>query len=83
MQRSSQGLSFLGYRIFPDQLKPSTRRRRRFRQARARWETAYAMGLIDARQLQAGYDSAAAVLRPSHSHGFRRRDLYTRPPVEA
>ena len=83
VQRSTQGLSFLGYRIWPDALKPSRRRRRRYRKARARWEGAYATGAIDAYQLQMGYASADAILKPSHSLSFRRRDLAARPPVEA
>lgn len=83
IQRSTQGLSFLGYRIFADRLRPSVRRRRRYRKARQRWETAYASGKLDALQLQQGYASVEAILRHSHSRSFRHRDLIARAAVDA
>ena len=61
VQRSRAGLSFLGFRIYPGTLKLSRRRQRRYREARMRWEQAYASGQIDALGLQQGYASAFAI----------------------
>ncbi len=62
VQRSSQGLSFLGYRIYPHTLRLSRRRQRRYRAAVARWEAAYLAGKIDALTLQQNYAAAYAIV---------------------
>jgi RNA-directed DNA polymerase len=54
IQRSDRGLSFLGFRIFPGQVRLSIRRRKRYARARRFWEREYLAGRIDARDLQAG-----------------------------
>ena len=82
VQRSRAGLSFLGFRIYPGTLKLSRRRQRRYREARMRWEQAYAAGQIDALGLQRGYASAFAITAHADAAGFRRADLRRRPAPE-
>ena len=81
--RSAQGVTFLGFRVLPAMLRLSLRRRRRYVVARSRWERRYATGMINARQLQAGYDAALAITAHASARGWRRAQLHRRPPVDA
>lgn len=82
MQRSVRGLPFCGFRVFPRTLRLSRRRQRRYSAARRRWETAYALGLIDGRGLQTGYASAFAITAHADAVGWRREELRRRPAPE-
>ncbi len=82
LQRSEHGLTFCGFRVFPQSLRLSPRRRRRYTSARRRWEEAHALGLIDDQTLQAGYASAFAITAHADSAGWRREEMRRRPPVE-
>ena len=83
VQRSGKGVTFCGFRVYPEVLRLSARRRRRYREARRKWEDLYEAGMIDASALQAGYASALAITSGAQARAFRRKDLQTRPPVEA
>lgn len=83
IQRSRRGVTFCGFRVYPEVLRLSARRRRRYRAARRKWENLYVNGEIDAAALQAGYASALAITAGAEARAFRRRDLEQRPPVEA
>lgn len=83
LQRSSRGLTLCGYRIHPHRLGLGSRRRRRYRQARHRWEAAFRAGLVDAAGLQAGYAAALAITWGASATTWRRRELVQSPPVEA
>ncbi len=83
VQRCSQGLAFLGVRMRGSVRRPTLRRARRYRSARQRWERAYLSGVIDSATLQRCIDSTLAILDGCASVGVRRRDLLTRPPIEA
>jgi hypothetical protein len=80
--RSTQGLSFLGFRILPGTLRLSLRRRRRYAAARARWEGAFSRGLIDGKGLQAGYSAALAITVHAEAAAWRRAELARRPPLD-
>lgn len=82
-QRSERGVTLCGFRVNPGSLRLSQRRRRRYRQARQRWEGHYTAGRIDVSGLQAGYASVLAVTVGADSAAWRRRELDRRPPVEA
>lgn len=82
LQRSQQGLSFVGFRIFAGTIRLSRRRAERYRRARRRWEDAYLRGAIDARTLQAGYASALAITALADSRAYRKLDLARRPPPD-
>lgn len=83
VQQSRRGLTLCGFRIHPGRLGLSQRRRRRYRQARTRWEAAYLSGSIDATALQRGYAGALAITTGADSLAWRRRELDRRPPIEA
>lgn len=78
-----RGVPLCGFRVFGDRLLLSRRRQRRYRRARHRWETAYALGLIDARTLQARYASARAITAHAAAAAWRRGDLQQRPAPDA
>ncbi len=82
LQRSRRGLTFCGFRVFPAALRLSRRRRRRYSQARRRWESAHALGLIGDLTLQAGYASALAITAHAGAAGWRREQLLRRSPPE-
>jgi len=71
IQRSDQGVCFCGIHIKPHSLSASRRRRRRYRQALARWQTAWLAGEIDALMLQRTYDAARAILLPADDPVWR------------
>lgn len=77
--RSADGVPLCGFRVFPDRLLLSRRRQRRYRQARRRWETAHALGLIDAEALQRGCASALAITAHADAAVWRRGELSRRP----
>mgnify|MGYP002378202041 CR=1 FL=1 len=81
--QSAQGVTFLGFRVLPGQLRMALRRRRRYTAARRRWEQRYAAGAVDARVLQAGYDAALAITAHADAVAWRRAELARRPPVDA
>ncbi len=75
IQRSSKGLTLCGFRILPGALRLTARRKRRYRAARERWESAYKAGLIDETTLQAGYMSALAITLHAEARSFRLEQL--------
>ena len=83
IQRSARGVLFCGVRIKPFSLRPSQRRRRRYRQAVATWEQRWRDGEIDSLALQRGVDAAHAILLPADDPGWRRRCLARAGAVDA
>ncbi len=83
LQRSQRGLTFAGLRIFPGRVRLTARRRRRYRLARSRWESAYRAGAIDAQGLQAGYASAFAMTRDADAVVWRQQQLDSSPTLDA
>jgi retron-type reverse transcriptase len=75
IQRSEKGVTFCGFRILPAILRLSARRKRRYAQARKRWEMAYRFGRIDGKTLQQGYASALAITANADAASFRREQL--------
>ena len=83
IQRSTKGLSFLGYRLFPGTRRLSRRRKQRYTRARQAWERAYQLGLIDAHALQRGYEGAWATTLYANSLRFRQAELARFGTVDA
>lgn len=79
LHRSREGLSFCGFRVHPDRLLLSRRRRHRYRWHRRCWEAAWAAGRMDERGLQAGYAAALATTAHADAVGWRRAELIRRP----
>jgi hypothetical protein len=73
--QSRHGFGFCGYRITPDRLLLSRRRKRRYAARRRAWEDAFVAGRIDARTLQAGYSSALAITLHADAAAWRREQL--------
>lgn len=81
--RSRDGVAFCGFRILPDRLLLSRRRKRRYQQSRRQGEQAFLEGAIGPLTLQAGYASAVAITLPADAAGWRRRQLVRQPLVGA
>lgn len=81
--RSTHGVPFLGFRVLAGTLRLSLRRRRRYAAARARWESAFTNGTVDAGGLQAGYASALGITAHAAATAWRRAEMSRRLPVDA
>lgn len=73
--RSRDGISFCGYRVFPDRLLLSRRRKARFAAARRQAEMAYARGEIGGADLQRLTDAALAITAGADATAWRRAQL--------
>lgn len=82
LQRSRQGLTFCGFRVYPNELRLTRRRKKRYARARQRWETAHRLGLVGDGDLQAGYAAALGITVHARAAGWRRRELALRPAAE-
>ncbi len=83
VERTDRPLGFLGFRVRRGSLGLSKRRRRRYHQARRRWERAYRLGQIDARELQAVASALASMVAHANSAPFCRASFDKNPPVDA
>jgi len=83
LQRSRRGLTLCGFRVYPRRLHLAKRRRRRYRISRQAWERVYALGLVDAKTLQAGYSAALAITAGADAALWRLRDLQRHPAPDA
>lgn len=77
--RSKHGLNFCGYRIFPDLIRLSKRRKRRYRAMRKRLEENNSAGLISDPQLQSGYASVLATTLHADARNWRASQLLHSP----
>jgi RNA-directed DNA polymerase len=82
VNRSSHGVSFLGYRILPGALLLSPRRRRQYHRRRRFWEAAWQAGRIDARTLQAAYAAVHGITAHADAREWRRGHLARFPAQE-
>jgi RNA-directed DNA polymerase len=80
--QSRFGLSFCGFRVLPDRLLLSRRRKRRYAELRADAERDWLEGEIGSLTLQARYASALALTVHADALGWRREQL-RRVPVAA
>ena len=82
IQKSSQGVSYCGFRISQGAMRLSRRRKKRYQQRRLYWETAYQQGEIDALQLQSVYDAVHSITAGTDSNQWRQQNLRLHPPIE-
>ncbi len=73
--QSVHGLNFCGYRILPERLLLTRRRKRCYIQCRRRGELAYAKGAIDSRGLQSHYASAFGMTAHADAAAWRRAQI--------
>lgn len=78
IQQARYGLTFCGYRLHPERIRPGRRRLRRFKQLLTHWEESCQAGQIDMLELQRRVDSLVAMLAPGRSLTWRRQLLQTR-----
>jgi len=72
IQQTRMGLSFCGYRIHPQVLKPGRRRLRQFAKRYQFWQTAFEQDEININTLQQNCDSLLAMLEPGRSWHWRK-----------
>lgn len=82
INRSAQGVGFCGFRVRPGALLLGRRRRRRYVERRAHWESGWRSGQIDAVGLQRGYDAVHAIASHADSRGWRCMNLARYPAPE-
>jgi retron-type reverse transcriptase len=82
INRSSRGVTFCGYRIFPGMIRLTGRRRKRYTIKKNQWEKAYLNGLIDERQLQSAYASVYAGTVHADAGEWRKQQLQKYPTIE-
>ena len=83
INRTSQGIPFCGYRIYPGTIRLNRRRQRRYRQIVRKLELAFALGQITAEDLQARYSSILAMTIHANSTEWRRNQLARHSITEA
>lgn len=79
VNRSRVGVTFGGYRVFPSGLRLSSRRRRLYTKARAKWEQAFLSGGVGLGGLQMAFDSALSLTIHAHAASWRRHQLDRTP----
>ncbi|SNX59646.1 Reverse transcriptase (RNA-dependent DNA polymerase) [Nitrosomonas ureae] len=79
INRSTQGITYCGFRIFPGTLRLTARKQRRYRYLRQHYEATWKLGFIDDQSLQTTYDAILAATLPAHSKTWRQRDLQLHP----
>jgi RNA-directed DNA polymerase len=81
INRSTRGLTYCGFRIFPCTIRLTNRKQRRYRLLRRRYEAAWEQSNITDRELQSAYDAILAAALPAKSQSWRQRDLQLHPSV--
>ncbi len=81
--RCRQGLQFLGFRVLPDRLLLSRRRRARYAAGRAAAESAWLRGEMDDLALQSAYASVVAPTLHADAIAWRRAQLARVPLAPA
>jgi hypothetical protein len=77
--RSRDGLSFCGYRILPDRLLLSRRRKARYAVLRKQGEAAFERGALSPVALQGRFDAALAITAHADALVWRRAQLLRHP----
>ncbi|SFL01625.1 Reverse transcriptase (RNA-dependent DNA polymerase) [Nitrosomonas aestuarii] len=75
LNRSTSGVTYCGFRIFPGVVRLTRRKQRRYRFLRQYYEKLWQRGQIEERNLQKAYDSVLAATLPAQSRSWRQRDL--------
>ncbi len=81
INRSSQGLTYCGFRIYPGIIKLTLRKQRRYRRLRQQYEDVWQIGGMSDRALQSAYDAILAATLPAASRSWRQLDLQLHPSV--
>ncbi|MCH9698806.1 MAG: hypothetical protein K0U68_11950 [Gammaproteobacteria bacterium] len=82
IQPADWGVSWCGYRILPDVVRLSRRKKRRFQQLRQNGERRFLRGEMNACQLQTAYSAVHAMTAHTSSLAWRCKNLSMHPPLE-
>jgi len=82
INRSQQGLPFLGYRIFHESLRLNRRRKQRYVHALGKWEERYQQGELSALGLQQAYASVHAIVAHADCGAWRKNLLHQRRELD-
>ncbi len=82
IQSSLQGVLYCGFRVTQGAIRLSNRKKKRFQQRRAYWESLYLEGAISAIELQKVYASVHAIAAHTDSLAWRRENLRRFPALE-
>lgn len=77
--RCSDGAVFCGYRILPNRIQLSRRKKSRYSAFRKEIETAFCEGRIDARELQRRYDAIQSITVHANATAWRKEQLKRQP----
>lgn len=83
IQPCYHGVLYCGFRVLPEQILLSRRKKRAYQNHLRRWHSKWRNGEIDALTLQRGYDAVHAITWPARSLGFRRSVLAKTAEVDA
>lgn len=75
INKSIHGVTYCGYRVFPNVLRLTQRKKRRYALRRRYWEDQYKLGRVDENGLQTGYASVHAVTVHAQSTAWRKEQL--------
>lgn len=82
IQKSSQGVTYCGFRISQGCMRLSKRRKKRYQERRLYWEAAYQRGEIDALQLQSAYSAVHSITAGTDSQKWLQKNLSLHPPID-
>ncbi len=73
INRTANGLTFCGFRVFADSLRLTRRKKVRYTRKLRKWEDAYQNGIIDENKLQSAYSSVHSIISHTDSLEWRKR----------
>ncbi len=82
INRSVNGLTFCGFRIFADSMRLTRRKKVRFSRRLSRWESAFLHGLIHENKLQSAYSSVHSIVSNANSEEWRKSFFRSRRLLE-
>ena len=79
INKSTKGVTYCGFRIFPGKIRLTPRKQKRYTAMRNKWENAYRSGLINKIKLQSAYDSVNAITLHADSIEWKKQQLIRYP----
>jgi RNA-directed DNA polymerase len=81
INRSERGVTFCGFRIFPQRISLTRRRMRRYSQRRQFWERAYSRGLVSSTSLQRAYASVKGIVVHADCREWMKKQIQSYPEI--
>jgi hypothetical protein len=80
INHSHHGITYCGYRILPQTILLTQRKRYRYQQLRLRWEQAWLNQRISEEELQQAYNAVHTITLHTDSATWRKQNLHLHPP---